>query len=112
LEHRLFVVGAASAAIVAIIIATLVTTIVLAAHLYRQRHILNRYLDLMLGTAPLLRDASSSGLETYLEDLVSRAGGKAGGLEDINLVEFTKQEPDLRNRHVLVDGTPRKLKFL
>ncbi|RGP69701.1 hypothetical protein FSPOR_4513 [Fusarium sporotrichioides] len=70
LERRLFVVEAASAAIVAIIVATLVTTIVLAAHLYRQRHILERYLDLMLGTALLLRDASSSGLEIYLEDLI------------------------------------------
>ncbi|GKU20718.1 unnamed protein product [Fusarium langsethiae] len=76
LERWLFVVEAASAAIVAIIVATLVTSIVLAAHLYRQRHILERYLDLMLGTALLLRDVSSSGLETYLEDLVSRAGGR------------------------------------
>ncbi|KIL90152.1 hypothetical protein FAVG1_06891 [Fusarium avenaceum] len=110
LERRLFVVWTASAAIVAIIAATLVTTIILAAHLYRQRHFLERYLDLMLGTALLLRDTSSSGLETYLEELISRAGGKAGGLENINIVEFAKQESDLRNRHVLVDGTPRKLK--
>jgi hypothetical protein len=112
LERRLFVVWTASAAIVAIIVATLVTTIVLAVHLYRQRHILERYLDLMLGTALLLRDASSSGLETYLGDLISRARGKAGGLDNTNLVEFAKRESDLRNRHVIVDETPRKLKFL
>jgi hypothetical protein len=112
LERRLLVVGAASVAIVAIIIATLVTTIVLAAHLYRQRHILERYLDLILGTALLVRDASNSGLEIYVKDLISRAGRKAGGLENVNLVEFAKQESDLRNRPVLVEGIPRKLKFL
>ncbi|KAL4727086.1 hypothetical protein ACLX1H_005986 [Fusarium chlamydosporum] len=92
LERRLFVVGTASAAIVAIVVTTFVTTIVLAVQLYRQRHILERYLDLMLGTALLLRDGSSSGLERYLNDLISRAERKVVGLDNVDLVKFAKQE--------------------
>ncbi|KAF4952514.1 hypothetical protein FGADI_6749 [Fusarium gaditjirri] len=68
LRLRLFVVKSAALATVVILASTFVTTVILALHLHRNRHITSLHMDLLLGTAILLRNGSSSGLDEYLNN--------------------------------------------
>lgn len=106
---RLFVVESASFAVVGIISAAFITTLILALHLCRNQHILERYLDLMLGNALLFRDSKASGLERYLETLKARAFRTPQGAADLDLVKFAEKQPDLNKWPVWVEGTPRVL---
>ncbi|KAF4985134.1 hypothetical protein FDECE_16793 [Fusarium decemcellulare] len=104
---RLFVVKPAALAVVCIIGVALITTLVLTVHLFRNRPILEQYLDLMLGNALLFRDRTNSGLDNYLKTLSARAAATGKGVDDIDLVKFAKQQPDLNNWLVWVEETPR-----
>ncbi|KAM5350841.1 hypothetical protein ACJ41O_007346 [Fusarium nematophilum] len=106
---RLFAVKSASFAVVGIISTAFITTLILALHLFRNRDILERYLDLMLGNALLFRDSINRGLESYLETLMTRALEKPQKIANIDLVKFAEQQPDLNNWLVWVEGTPRIL---
>ncbi|KAF4462837.1 hypothetical protein FALBO_10350 [Fusarium albosuccineum] len=94
---RLFVVKSAALAVVCIIGAAFITTLVLTLHLFRNRPILERYLDLMLGNALLFRDSTNSDLDNYLRTLSARAAATGKDVDDIDLVKFAKQQPDLNN---------------
>ena len=106
-KHRLFVVKSASFAVIGIITTAFVTTLILAVHLRRNRFILEQYLDLMLGNAFLLRDSPGSGLESYLAAITDEARKTRQNIANMDLVKFAKEQPDLNNWLVWVDGTPR-----
>ncbi|KAF5627122.1 hypothetical protein F52700_8605 [Fusarium sp. NRRL 52700] len=109
LRLRLFVVKSAALATVIILIVTLVTTVILAIHLHRNRHIISLYMDLLLGTAILLRNGGSSGLDRYLNDRVVPNNVPSAGTYGTNLVETEKKKTDLKSYQVWVEGTPRTL---
>ncbi|KAG4268403.1 hypothetical protein FPRO04_12437 [Fusarium proliferatum] len=109
LTLRLFVVKSAALATVVILAVTFVTTVILALYLHRNRHITSLYMDLLLGTAILLRNSSSTGLDSYLNDRVVSNNAPSSGTHGSNLVEAEKRKSDLKSREVWVEGTPRTL---
>ncbi|KAF5979221.1 hypothetical protein FBULB1_5823 [Fusarium bulbicola] len=109
LRLRLFVVKSAALATVVILAVTFVTTVILAVHLHRNRHIIGLYMDLLLGTAILLRNGSSSGLDSYLNDRVVSSNTPSAGAYGTNLVEAEKKKTDLKRYVVWTEGTPRTL---
>ncbi|KAF5227176.1 hypothetical protein FANTH_14839 [Fusarium anthophilum] len=109
LRLRLFVVKSAALATVVILAVTFVTTVILAVHLHRNRHIIGLYMDLLLGTAILLRNGSSSGLDSYLNDRVVLNNTPSAGTHGTNLVEAEKKKTDLKSYVVWTEGTPRTL---
>ncbi|PNP78633.1 hypothetical protein FNYG_07979 [Fusarium nygamai] len=109
LRLRLFVVKSAATATVVILAVTFVTTVILALHLHRNRHITSLYMDLLLGTAILLRNGGSSGLDSYLNDRVISNNAPSLGTYGTNLVEAEKRKSDVKSREVWVEGTPRTL---
>ncbi|KAF4427470.1 hypothetical protein FACUT_9587 [Fusarium acutatum] len=109
LRLRLFVVKSAALATVVILAVTFVTTVILALHLHRNRHIISLHMDLLLGTAILLRNGSSSGLDSYLSDRVVLNNAPNVGKYGTNLVKAEKRKSDLKSREVWVEGTPRTL---
>nr|RBQ99038.1 hypothetical protein FVER53263_03357 [Fusarium verticillioides] len=109
LRLRLFVVKSAAIATVVILAVTFVTTVILALHLHRNRHITSLYMDLLLGTAILLRNGSSSGLDSYLNGRVVSSNVPSHGTYGSNLVEAEKRNSDVKSREVWVEGTPRTL---
>ncbi|KAF5712267.1 hypothetical protein FMUND_8541 [Fusarium mundagurra] len=109
LRLRLFVVKSAATATVVILAVTFITTIILAVHLHRNRHITSLYMDLLLGTAILLRNSSSTGLDSYLKDRVLLSNGPSSGTYGSNLVEAEKRKSDVKSREVWAEGTPRTL---
>ncbi|RBR14515.1 hypothetical protein FVER53590_03357 [Fusarium verticillioides] len=109
LRLRLFVVKSAAIATVVILAVTFVTTVILALHLHRNRHITSLYMDLLLGTAILLRNGSSSGLDSYLNGRVVSSNVPSHGTYGTNLVEAEKRNSDVKSREVWVEGTPRTL---
>ncbi|OBS26242.1 hypothetical protein FPOA_00183 [Fusarium poae] len=109
LRLRLFVVKSASIAIIAIVGTAFVTTVILGLHLYMNRHILIQYLDLMLGTAILLRNDQSNGLASYVQTVITQARATSQGLVAIDLVKFAKKQPDLNSYLVWAEGDPRRL---
>ncbi|KAF5579261.1 uncharacterized protein FSUBG_13654 [Fusarium subglutinans] len=109
LRLRLFVVKSAALATVIILSVTFVTTVILALHLHRNRHITSLYMDLLLGTAILLRNGSSSGLDSYLNDRAMLNNAPSSYTYGINLVEAEKRKSDVKSREVWVEGTPRTL---
>jgi hypothetical protein len=109
LRLRLFVVKSAAVATVVILAVTFVTTVILALHLHRNRHITSLYMDLLLGTAILLRNGSSSGLDSYLNERVVSSNVPGPGAYGTNLVEAEKRKSDVKSREVWVEGTPRAL---
>ncbi|KAI1039989.1 hypothetical protein LB505_006026 [Fusarium chuoi] len=109
LRLRLFVVKSAALATVVILAVTFVTTVILALYLHRNRHITSLYMDLLLGTAILLRNSSSTGLDSYLNDRVVSNNAPSSGTHGSNLVKAEKRKSDLKSREVWVEGTPRTL---
>ncbi|KAL5594834.1 hypothetical protein FOVSG1_008523 [Fusarium oxysporum f. sp. vasinfectum] len=109
LKLRLFVVKSAALAIVVILATTFITTVILAISLHRNRHIISPYMDLLLGTAVLLRNGNSSGLESFLDDLVNSGNTLSPGLNRIDIVKLAKRRPDLKDYIVWAEGTPRTL---
>ncbi|KAF5668765.1 hypothetical protein FDENT_11694 [Fusarium denticulatum] len=109
LRLRLFVVKSAAIATVVILAVTFVTTVILALHLHRNRHITSLYMDLLLGTAILLRNGGSSGLDSYLNDRVVSSNVPSHGTYGTNLVETEKRKSDVKIREVWAEGTPRTL---
>ncbi|QGI81245.1 uncharacterized protein FFB20_10249 [Fusarium fujikuroi] len=109
LRLRLFVVKSAALATVVTLAVTFVTTVILALYLHRNRHITSLYMDLLLGTAILLRNSSSTGLDSYLNDRVVSNNAASSGTHGNNLVEAEKRKSDLKSREVWVEGTPRTL---
>ncbi|KAF4432134.1 hypothetical protein F53441_13853 [Fusarium austroafricanum] len=109
LRLRLFVVKSASIAIITIVGTALVTTVILALQLHRNRHILRQYLDLMLGTAILLRSGTSSSLDSYVDTLIGRGRATPQGLSGVDLVKFSKQQPGLNSHLVWAEGEPGRL---
>ncbi|KAF4343947.1 hypothetical protein FBEOM_2104 [Fusarium beomiforme] len=109
LRLRLFVVKSAALATVVIIATAFVTTVILALFLYLNRHIISLYMDLLLGTAILLRNGSSSGLESYLNDRVVSNNAPGSGPYGTDLVKAEERKPDLRSYAVWAEGTPRTL---
>ncbi|KAI1009553.1 hypothetical protein LB504_002945 [Fusarium proliferatum] len=110
LRLRLFVVKSAALATVVILAVTLVTTLILALHLHRNRHITSLYMDLLLGTAILLRNGSSTGLDSYLSRVIS-SNSSSSGAYGTNLVGAEKKKTDLKSYAVWVEGTPRTLQI-
>ncbi|CZR43773.1 uncharacterized protein FPRO_07310 [Fusarium proliferatum ET1] len=108
LRLRLFVVKSAALATVVILAVTFFTTLILVLHLHRNRHITSLYMDLLLGTAILLRNGSSTGLDSYLRRVVSNTSNSSGTY-GTNLVEAEKKKHDLKSYAVWVEGTPRTL---
>ncbi|CEI63804.1 unnamed protein product [Fusarium venenatum] len=109
LRLRLFVVKSAAAAIIAIVGTAFGTTAILALYLYLNRHILVQYLDLMLGTAILLRNDRSNGLESYVQTVISQVQSTNRGVVGTDLVKFAKHQPDLNSYLVWTEGEPRRL---
>ncbi|KAJ4265379.1 hypothetical protein NW762_004667 [Fusarium torreyae] len=108
-ELRLFVVESASFAVVGIIVIAFITTLFLTLHLFRNRHILENYVDLMLGNALLFRDSTASGVETYFKVLTGRALEMPQGITNMHLADFAKQQADLNNWLIWAEGTPRRV---
>ncbi|EWY94862.1 hypothetical protein FOYG_04015 [Fusarium oxysporum NRRL 32931] len=109
LRLRLFVVKSAALATVIILATTFVTTVILAISLHRNRHIISSYMDLLLGTAVLLRNGNSSGLESFLDDLVNSGNALSPGLNRVDIVKLATRRPDLKDYIVWAEGTPRTL---
>ncbi|KAF5584307.1 hypothetical protein FPANT_7910 [Fusarium pseudoanthophilum] len=109
LRLRLFVVKSAALATVVIVAVTFVTTVILAIHLNRNRHITSLYMDLLLGTAILLRHGNSSGLDSYLNDRVVSSTPHSPGTYGTSLVKAEKRKTDLKSYVVCAEGTPRTL---
>ncbi|KAF5579811.1 hypothetical protein FPCIR_10875 [Fusarium pseudocircinatum] len=109
LRLRLFVVESAAIATVVILAVTFVTTVILALHLHRNRHITSLHMDLLLGTAILLRNGGSSGLDSYLKDRVVTSNAPSARTYGTNLVEAEKKKTDLKSYAVWTEGTPRAL---
>jgi hypothetical protein len=103
-QVRLFVVYQATYAVVVIVGAALLTTLFLAVHLFRNRHIIRDHQELMLGTAFLLRDIAvdgkTCGVSNYLEAVTNRAVTTPSA----NWVKVAEKNDDLNNWEAWVEN--------
>ncbi|KAK1750782.1 hypothetical protein QBC47DRAFT_435826 [Echria macrotheca] len=108
-QTRLFVAENAAFAVLGIVAAAFAVTLVLAFHLFRNRTILAKHLDLMFGDALLFHQqdpAARGGVSGYVEAVKTKAGVPTqtpGGQLDVDLVSYAKRDRELGSWAAWVD---------
>jgi len=109
---RLFVVAGAAAAVLSIAILGFLTSLVLALYLFLNRGTLKKHLKLLLGHALLIHN--SRDVDSYIQALEKAAGQEPGSADDVDLVEYAKQQKDLgrwtcemNRREIMLIGRPQ-----